>query len=126
MLKKHGITIGLERVEDEMFLSIKAVGKLTDDDYKAITPLLEKFLEGIDQPKIKALFDVREFEGWEPKAAWDDFTLGFKHGKGFEKIAMVGASGLLLFGAKVATWLLTDGEVENFETLEEAIKWLHN
>lgn len=126
MLKKHGITLGIERVGEEIFLSIKAIGKLTDKDYKTITPLIDKMLEGIEQPKVKVLMDVRKFEGWEPKAAWDDFTLGLKYGNSFDKIALVGASNLLAFGAKIAGWFMTGGEVENFDTIDEALKWISN
>ncbi len=41
---KHGLSIGIERVEDEFFLSLKAVGKLTHADYEIITPLIDAAL----------------------------------------------------------------------------------
>ncbi len=39
---RHGLSIGIERVNNEFFLSLKAVGKLTHEDYKKITPMRSK------------------------------------------------------------------------------------
>jgi hypothetical protein len=50
--KKHGITIGIERVEKTVFMSMKAVGKLTHADYETITPMLESAIDGIKEPKV--------------------------------------------------------------------------
>ncbi len=41
MIKKHGLSIGIERVDNEFFLSFKAVGTLTHEDYEKIKPLME-------------------------------------------------------------------------------------
>ena len=37
-IKRHGLSIGIERVGSEFFLSLKAIGKLTHEDYETITP----------------------------------------------------------------------------------------
>ena len=39
MLTKHGLTIGIERINQDCFISLKAIGKLTHDDYLAIIDL---------------------------------------------------------------------------------------
>ncbi|WP_339868113.1 DUF2892 domain-containing protein [Pseudohongiella nitratireducens] len=39
MLKRHGISIGIERTGQHFFLCLKAQGKLTHEDYQTITPL---------------------------------------------------------------------------------------
>jgi hypothetical protein len=41
---RHGLSIGIERVDSEFFLALKAVEKLTHQDYEVITPLLEAAL----------------------------------------------------------------------------------
>ncbi len=117
--------MGVERIGSEIFLSMKAVGKLTHEDYETITPIIEKMLEGIKEPKVRMLFDAREFEGWEPRAAWDDLKLGLKYGNEFEKIAIVGRSGWMEMFAKVAAWF-TSGEIKFFDDLKEALEWLHS
>ncbi len=122
-VKRHGLSIGIERTDDDFFLSLKATGKLTHDDYKIITPMIESALEGVDHPKIKAIFDGTELEGWELRAAWDDFKIGLKHGSEFEKIAIYGNKRWQEIGAKVGSWFMS-GEVKYFENRDDALEWL--
>ena len=44
---RHGLSIGIERVNDEFFLSLKAAGKLTHEDYEKINPMNNSALEGV-------------------------------------------------------------------------------
>ena len=122
-VKRHGLSIGIERTEDDFFLSLKAIGKLTHDDYETITPMIESALEGVDHPRIKAIFDGSELEGWELRAAWDDFKIGLKHGSEFEKIAIYGNKRWQEIGAKVGSWFMS-GEVKYFENRDDALAWL--
>jgi hypothetical protein len=122
-VKRHGLSIGIERTEDDFFLSLKAIGKLTHDDYETITPMIESALEGVDHPRIKAIFDGTELEGWELRAAWDDFKIGLKHGSEFEKIAIYGNTRWQEIGAKVGSWFMS-GEVKYFDNRDEALDWL--
>jgi len=122
-VKRHGLSIGIERTDDDFFLSLKAIGKLTHDDYQTITPMIESALEGVDHPKIKAIFDGTELEGWEMRAAWDDFKIGLKHGSEFEKIAIYGNKRWQEIGAKVGSWFMS-GEVKYFDNRDDALEWL--
>jgi hypothetical protein len=123
-VKKHGITIGMQRVGDDFFLTLKGVGKLTHDDYNEITPLIDASLEGIKHPKIKALFDATEFDGWELRAAWDDFKIGLKHGSEFVKIAIYGNRDWQEMASKIGSWFI-GGEMKYFENEKEALSWLN-
>jgi len=122
-INRHGLSIGIERTENDFFLSLKAIGKLTHDDYETITPMIESALEGVDHPRIKAIFDGTELEGWELRAAWDDFKIGLKHGSEFEKIAIYGNRRWQEIGAKVGSWFMS-GEVKYFENRDDALEWL--
>ena len=122
-VKRHGLSIGIERTDNDFFLSLKAIGKLTHDDYQTITPMIESALEGVDHPKIKAIFDGTELEGWELRAAWDDFKIGLKHGSEFEKIAIYGNRRWQEISAKVGSWFMS-GEVKYFENRDDAFAWL--
>ena len=124
-LKKHGITIGIERVEQTVFMSMKAVGKLTHADYETITPMLESALEGIKEPKVNVLLDATELEGWELRAAWDDFQLGLKHGNEFSNIAIYGNKNWQEYAAKIGTWFIS-GEVKYFDNCGDALEWLND
>jgi len=66
----------------------KASGKLTDADYQQFVPRLEEMIH--EYGKISVFLELEDFHGWEPKAAWDDFTLGLAHPQDFERIAIVG------------------------------------
>ncbi|MCP4009844.1 MAG: STAS/SEC14 domain-containing protein [Proteobacteria bacterium] len=122
-VKRHGLSIGIERIDNAFFLSLKAIGKLTHEDYETIVPMLDSALEGIKDPRINALIDGTELEGWELRAAWDDFKLGLKHGSQFEKIAIVGNRKWQEYSAKMGSWFIS-GEVKYFETKPGALDWL--
>lgn len=123
--ERHGISIGIERTDNNFFLSLKAQGKLTHKDYETITPMIDSALAEVKDPKVKALIDGTELEGWEPRAAWDDFKLGLKHGNEFEKVAIYGNKDWQKMASKIASWFVS-GEVEYFDNCDDAIKWLNN
>ena len=101
----------------------RASGKLTDDDYESLIPILERLIE--DSGKIRFLLYFEDFHGWEMKAAWDDFVFGVKHRNDIERLAMVGDRKM----EKLLTDLMKPfmgGEVKFFQTvrLQEAWAWL--
>lgn len=122
-ITRHGLSIGMERIGNESFFSLKIVGKLTHEDYEKITPMIDSALEGIKEPTIKAYIDMSELEGWELRAAWDDFKLGLKHGGEFSKVAILGNKKWQEYSAKIGGWFIS-GEVEYFEEVNAALEWL--
>ncbi len=123
-MKKHGISIGIDRIGSEFFLSIKAVGKLTHDDYELMIPMIESALDGVDEPSIKVIVDITQFDGWELKAAWDDFKFALKHDKEFSKIAIYGNSGISKIVSNISSWFVS-AQVSYFDSYEDALKWLN-
>jgi len=123
-MTRHGLSIGLERTGKELYLSLKAIGTLTHADYEVITPMIDSALEGIRGARINAFLDMSELEGWEPRAAWDDFKLGMKHAHQFTKIAILGHKRWLELSAKVGAWFVS-GEVRYFEDEAAALVWLN-
>ena len=122
-IERHGLSIGIERSGSNFFLSLKAVGKLTHKDYETITPMIDSALSAVKEPQVKVLIDGTEMEGWELRAAWDDFKLGLKHGNEFVKIAIYGNKNWQEITAKVGSWFIS-GEVKYFENREDALAWL--
>ncbi|MBA35498.1 MAG: STAS/SEC14 domain-containing protein [Oleispira sp.] len=122
-LIKHGLTVGIERINDDFFLSLKAVGKLTHADYEVITPMIDSALASVKEPKMNVLADLTELEGWELRAAWDDLKIGLKHNNEFNKIALYGNRDWQKLGAKVGTWFIS-GEIKYFDNLPDAAAWL--
>ena len=123
-IRRHGLSIGIEKSGNDFFLSLKAVGKLTHEDHETITPLLDSALGAVKEPQVKVLIDGTELEGWELRAAWDDLKLGLKHGNEFVKIAIYGNKHWQEITAKVGAWFIS-GEVKYFEIEEDARAWLN-
>jgi hypothetical protein len=68
---RHGLSIGIETVHSNIFLFLKATGKLTHEDYQTMTPMLDAALKSVQDPKVNVLIDGTELEGWEARAeAW--------------------------------------------------------
>ena len=122
-VSRHGISIGMFRAGDEYFMSMKVVGTLTHADYEKINPILDAATVGMREPKIKILVDLSEFDGWEARAAWDDFSLGLKHGNHFEKLAIYGHKNWQDIAAKIGSWFI-GGEMKAFKDRAEALEWL--
>ena len=109
-IARHGLSIGIERIHGQLFLTLKVVGKLLHSDYSVIAPMIESALQGVDNPKIKVFIDCVELEGWEVRAAWDDFKLGLN--KRWQKL-----------GAKIGAWFIAT-DVRYFENIDDALQWL--
>lgn len=120
---RRGVSLGIDRLGDLVFLSMKVQGKLTHDDYKEMTPMIDSALKGIGEEKVKALVDLTQMQGWELRAAWDDFKMGLSHGREFEKIAIIGHEKWQDFIAKVGSWFMS-GKVKRFDSEEDALNWL--
>lgn len=120
---RHGLSIGIERTDSSFFMTMKATGQLTHEDYETITPMIDAALAGVQEAKIKMLVDITQMKGWEPRAAWDDFKLGIKHGKEFEKIAIYGNKNWQEIAAKIGSWFVS-GDVKYFADQDDAIQWL--
>lgn len=121
--QRHGLSIGIERMGNEFFLSLKAQGKLTHEDYEVITPMIDSALAEVKDPEVKALIDGTALEGWEPRAAWDDFKLGLKHQNHFKKVAIVGNKRWQEIAAKLGNWFIS-GEAQYFSDTKSALGWL--
>ena len=89
-VNRHGLSIGIERINSDLFLTLKAVGTLQHSDYEVIVPMIDSALAGVKDAKLKVFFDGTEWEGWELRAAWDDLKLGLKHGREFKKSGYFG------------------------------------
>jgi hypothetical protein len=122
--QRHGLSIGIERTGSDFFLSLKAQGKLTHKDYEMITPLIDAALSEVKDPKVKALIDGTELQGWDVRAAWDDFKIGLKHRNEFTKVAIYGNKKWQELAAKIGSWFVS-GEIQYFDNEADAISWLN-
>lgn len=109
---------------DGKLLEVRVTGKLIHEDYQKFVPEFDRLAE--KHGKIRLLFDMVDFHGWEAAAFWDDFKLGMKHHSDIERLAMVGDK-------KWEEWMsvfcrpFTKAEVRYFdrEAIDDARAWLN-
>ncbi len=69
-------------------LAIHVSGKLVKTDYERFVPASERFFR--QHGKLRALFAMSNFRGWDAGAAWEDFKFGVEPFADIQWIAMVG------------------------------------
>ena len=82
------MAITLTEKNDGKVLEVAATGKLAHDDYKVFVPEFERLLR--KNGKLRVLFEMKDFHGWEAAALWDDIKFDVKHFSDIERIALVG------------------------------------
>ncbi|MEP6672558.1 MAG: STAS/SEC14 domain-containing protein [Chthoniobacter sp.] len=63
-------------------------GKLAHEDYLHFVPEFERLIK--QHGKLRVLFDMTDFHGWEAGALWDDIKVDLKHFSDIERLAMIG------------------------------------
>lgn len=69
-------------------IAVTASGTLTEEDYKTLTPTLEREAEQHDT--LRLIWEMRDFEGWKPGALWEDAKLDADLNSEVTKLAMIG------------------------------------
>jgi hypothetical protein len=69
-------------------LNVKASGKLDKGDYERFVPEAERLIRKCG--KIRIVFEMHDFHGWERGALWEDIKFDLRHFKDIERLAMVG------------------------------------
>jgi len=63
-------------------------GKLVRSDYERFSSRFDGMLQ--KHGKLRVLFEMKDFHGWEPSALWDEIKFDIKHSNDVERLAMVG------------------------------------
>ncbi|SRR6266566_5121656 len=102
---------------------VEVSGRLTQSDYDQLIPSWEALIAR--HGKMRLLFVMHDFHGWEPQAAWEDFRFDIKHQKGVERIAMVGEKKWQHWMTKIASWFV-QADVRYFDASQEdqAERWV--
>ena len=69
-------------------LEVAVNERLTHGDYERFIPEFERLVK--QHGKIRVLFEMTDFHGWEGAALWDDFKFDIKHFSDIERLALVG------------------------------------
>lgn len=120
-------TMMLQKITDlpTGVIGVEAHGKITKDDYHAVlTPMLSKaYAEG---SKIKFLYHFTpDFTGFSAGAAWNDFTVGLRYLRLFERCAIVTDVDWLAKSSEFARFLMPcPVQVFKNAELSSAVEWL--
>ena len=82
------VELRLEKIADHKIAMVSASGKLSKEDYEHFVPEVERLIN--EAGKIRLLFEMRDFHGWDAGALWEDIKFDLKHFADVERLAMVG------------------------------------
>ena len=80
--------IQLNEENDGRLIVVHVSGKLAKADYEHFVPEFERLVG--QHGKLRVLFEMTGFHGWEVGALWEDTKFAIKHFADIERIAMVG------------------------------------
>lgn len=80
--------IELRQTDSGRIITVLASGTLTKEDYERFVPAVENMIR--EHGKIRVLFEMHDFHGWEVAALWEDLKFELKHFSDVERLAMVG------------------------------------
>jgi hypothetical protein len=104
-------------------LDVHISGKLTQADYEHFVPEFDRLVQL--HGKLRVLFDMQDFHGWDASALWEDTKFAMKHFNDLERIAMVGEAkwqhGMAMFCKP-----FTRAKIRYFphSQLDQARRWL--
>jgi hypothetical protein len=86
--RKMVMAIKLNETKDGKMLEVQVSGKIAHEDYQHLVPKFEESVKA--HGKVRMLFEMVDFHGWEAVALWDDIKFDLKHFADIERLAMVG------------------------------------
>jgi hypothetical protein len=119
--------MSLKLIEDDRshILELEVTGKFVTSDFQSLESTFQRFVK--QYGKIRVLFRMQDFHGWEPTAFWDEVKFDLKHLGDIDRLAMVGDKQwekfLAVFGRP-----FTAAEVRYFDksALPAARAWLED
>jgi SpoIIAA-like len=69
-------------------LEVEVIGELTHADYQSCIGEFERLLH--QHGKLRVLYDLVNFHGWEATALWDEIRFDVKHFSNIERMAIIG------------------------------------
>jgi hypothetical protein len=67
---------------------VQVTGKLVKADYERCVPEFERLIR--QHGKLRLLFELTGFHGWEAGALWDEIKLDIRHFADIERLAVIG------------------------------------
>jgi hypothetical protein len=87
--RKDGVmSVKLTEIEQGKLLEVHVSGKLDKEVYERFVPSAEHHIKR--HGKIRILFAMHDFHGWDAGAVWEDIKFDVKHFNHIERLAIVG------------------------------------
>ncbi len=104
-------------------VTVHCRGKVLKSDYESFVPEFELLVKKLG--KLRILFDLTGFEGWEPSALWDEIKFDVKHFPDIERIATVGENKWEEFLAMLfKPFIAAKTRYFDSDQIDEAKQWL--
>jgi hypothetical protein len=117
------MVLGLDLTADGNVLEVRVTGKLSKEAYHEFVPLVETMIA--QHGKVRIVFVMHDFHGWEAGALWEDVKFDLKHFKDIERLAIVGESkwekGMAIFCKPFTTAKIQYFDAAN---VDEARTWI--
>jgi SpoIIAA-like len=105
-------------------LEVDLHGKLNREDFERIGPETDRLIR--QHGKIRILVTMRDFEGWDAGALWEELKWDAKHFNDVERLAMVGDESWQKWMVSVCKPFTTATvRYFSFDQLDEANEWLN-
>ncbi|TWU21440.1 hypothetical protein Pla52o_36250 [Novipirellula galeiformis] len=117
------MSVELCEVQLGKYLEIQISGKLDKEAYELFVPSVERQIE--ECGKIRILFAMHDFHGWDAGAMWEDIKFDVKHFNDIERLAIVGEKkwerGMAVFCKPFTTAKIRYFDVSE---IDQARQWL--
>lgn len=117
------MAVELHEENEGKILQISVTGKLSKEDYQHFVPEVERLIA--QHGKIRMIFEMHDFHGWNLGALWEDTKFALHHFRDIERLAVIGEKrwqkGMTAFCRP-----FTKAEIRYFEhhQAEEAHAWV--
>jgi hypothetical protein len=117
------MAVPISELDGGKAIEVVVTEKLHKEDYATFVPPIEKSIG--DNGKVRLLFEMLDFHGWDTAAVWEDIKFDARNFTNFERIAMAGDKPREKWMAGFCK-PFTTGKIKYFDRAEkeEAKRWL--
>ncbi len=82
------MAVHISELNQGRLVEVQATGRLSKNDYNEFVPEVERLIR--QHGKIRLLFDMSDFHGWNASGLWEDIKFNARHFADIERLAMIG------------------------------------
>jgi hypothetical protein len=82
------VPIQIKEEDGGKLVAVQVTGKLVKADYECCVPEFDRLIR--EHGKLRLLFELPDFHGWEAGALWSEIKLDIKYFADIERLAVVG------------------------------------